>query len=279
VSEQAVAPAAPAPAAPGSDEQLSVPDPRWHIRVRKLIKHFGENLVLDGIEYDAERGKVNVIIGASGAGKSVLIKHMMCLLRPDSGGVWVDGTNVFALDPPELADFRRRFGLVFQFAALFDSLTVEENCAFPLKEHTKKSKEEIRGIVKEKLAALGLDGTQRKYPGELSGGMRKRVGLARALVLDPEILIFDEPTTGLDPLATRNVDEMILETAARYKVTSVVISHDMASVFRIADRIAMIYQKKILAAGTAEEMKDNPDPRVYEFIRASGVVAAGGAGA
>src|SRR5262249_42227187 len=229
--------------------------------------------------YDAERGKVNVIIGASGAGKSVLIKHMMCLLRPDEGGIWVDGTNVFALDAHELSQFRRKFGLVFQFAALFDSLTVEENCAFPLKEHTKKSKDEIRDIVKDRLAALGLDGTQRKYPGELSGGMRKRVGLARALVLDPEILIFDEPTTGLDPLATRNVDEMILETASRYKVTSVVISHDMASVFRIADRISMIHQKKILASGTADEMKHNPDPRVYEFIRASGVVAAGGEGA
>jgi phospholipid/cholesterol/gamma-HCH transport system ATP-binding protein len=269
--------AAPAPAHEG--ERLDEPDPRWHIRVRDLTKHFGDNHVLDHLDYDAERGKVNVIIGASGAGKSVLIKHMMSLLRPDSGGIWVDGTDIFSLSSHELAQFRRRFGLVFQFAALFDSLTVEENCAFPLKEHTKKGKDEIRSIVKDRLAVLGLDGTQQKYPGELSGGMRKRVGLARALVLEPEILIFDEPTTGLDPLATRNVDEMILETAARYKVTSVVISHDMASVFRIADRIAMIHERKILAAGTAEEMKHNPDPRVYEFIRASGVVAAGGGGA
>jgi phospholipid/cholesterol/gamma-HCH transport system ATP-binding protein len=270
--------AAPAPA-PDSGENLAEPDPRWHIRVRKLTKHFGDNHVLDSLDYEAERGKINVIIGASGAGKSVLIKHMMCLLRPDSGGIWVDGTDVFALGSHELAEFRRKFGLVFQFAALFDSLTVEENCAFPLKEHTKKGKEEIRGIVKEKLAALGLDGTQRKYPGELSGGMRKRVGLARALVLEPEILIFDEPTTGLDPLATRNVDEMILETAARYKVTSVVISHDMASVFRIADRIAMIHERKIEATGTVEEMLANRDPYVYEFIRASGVAAAGGGAA
>ncbi len=269
--------AAPAPAPAG--ERLDQPDPRWHIRVRDLTKRFGDNLVLDHLDYDAERGKINVIIGASGAGKSVLIKHMMCLLRPDSGGIWVDGTDVFALRSHELAEFRRKFGLVFQFSALFDSLTVEENCAFPLKEHTKKGKEEIRAIVKDRLAVLGLDGTQRKYPGELSGGMRKRVGLARALVLEPEILIFDEPTTGLDPLATRNVDEMILETAARYKVTSVVISHDMASVFRIADRIAMISDRKILASGTADEMRDSSDPRIYEFIRASGVVAAGGGGA
>jgi phospholipid/cholesterol/gamma-HCH transport system ATP-binding protein len=200
----------------------------------------------------------------------------MCLLRPDSGSVWVDGTDVFALAAKPLAEFRRKFGLVFQFSALFDSLTVEENCAFPLKEHTKKSKSEIKEIVRDRLSALGLDGTQRKYPGELSGGMRKRVGLARALVLEPEILIFDEPTTGLDPLATRNVDEMILAACARYKVTSVVISHDMASVFRIADRIAMIHDHKILAAGTVAEIQASRVPYLYEFIRTSGVAAAFG---
>lgn len=256
---------------------LDQPHPRWHVRVRGLDKHFGANHVLDHIDLDIERGKVNVVIGASGAGKSVLIKHFMCLLRPDSGSVWVDGTDVFALASKPLAEFRRKFGLVFQFSALFDSLTVEENCAFPLKEHTKKSKSEIKEIVRDRLSALGLDGTQRKYPGELSGGMRKRVGLARALVLEPEILIFDEPTTGLDPLATRNVDEMILAACARYKVTSVVISHDMASVFRIADRIAMIHDHKILAAGTVAEIQANREPYLYEFIRTSGVAAAFGA--
>ncbi len=250
-------------------------DPRWHIRVRQLKKSFGPNLVLDGVDLDLERGKVNVILGASGAGKSVLIKHFMCLLRPDSGNLWVDGTDVFALDQKQLADFRRKFGLVFQFAALFDSLTVEENCAFPLKEHTKKSKGEIADIVADRLGALGLAGTQRKYPGELSGGMRKRVGLARALVLEPEILMYDEPTTGLDPLATRNVDEMILGAGERYKVTSVVISHDMASVFRIADRIAILHNKRILEAGPAEVIAGSRDPYVYEFLRASGVSAIG----
>jgi phospholipid/cholesterol/gamma-HCH transport system ATP-binding protein len=223
-------------------------DPRWQVRVRGLTKSFGTKLVLDQLDLDIERGKVNVIIGASGAGKSVLIKHFMCLLRPDRGSIFVDGTDVFSLGGQALARFRRKFGLVFQFAALFDSLTVEENCAFPLREHTKKSKAEIKGIVRDRLAALGLDGMQPMYPGSLSGGQRKRVGLARALVLEPEILIFDEPTTGLDPLATRNVDEMILAVVERYKVTSVVISHDMASVFRIADRIAMLHEKKILAS-------------------------------
>src|SRR4026207_2021881 len=161
------------------------PDPRWHIRVRELTKSFGTNLVLDKVDLDLERHKVNVILGASGAGKSVLIKHFMCLLRPDSGHLWVDGTDVFALGTKELSTFRRKFGLVFQFAALFDSLTVEENCAFPLREHTKKTKGEIRDIVDDRLGVLGLQGTQKKYPGELSGGMRRRVGLARALVLEP----------------------------------------------------------------------------------------------
>lgn len=250
-------------------------DERWHVRVRDLRKSFGPKLVLDGIDLDIERGKVNVIIGASGAGKSVLIKHFMSLLRPDSGSIWVDGTDIFALKTRELSQFRRKFGLVFQFAALFDSLTVEENCAFPLKEHTKKSAGEIRDIVRDKLTALGLDGFQTAYPGSLSGGQRKRVGLARALVLEPEILMFDEPTTGLDPLATRNVDEMILQTSERYKVTSVVISHDMASVFRIADRIAMLHEKKILASGTVDEIRAATEPYLYEFIRTSGVAAAG----
>jgi phospholipid/cholesterol/gamma-HCH transport system ATP-binding protein len=251
------------------------PDQRWHIRVRELKKSFGPNLVLDQVNLDLERSKVNVILGASGAGKSVLIKHFMCLLRPDSGHIWIDGTDVLALSQQELAAFRRKFGLVFQFAALFDSLTVEENCAFPLNEHTNKSKSEIRDIVADRLGALGLAGTQRKYPGELSGGMRKRVGLARALVLEPEILMYDEPTTGLDPLATRNVDEMILEAGERYKVTSVVISHDMASVFRIADRIAILHNKKILEAGPAEVIAASQDPYVFEFLRASGVSAIG----
>jgi phospholipid/cholesterol/gamma-HCH transport system ATP-binding protein len=254
-------------------DEMKVADARWHIRVRRLVKRFGANLVLDKLDLDLERNKVNVIIGASGAGKSVLIKHFMCLLRPDAGSIFIDGTDVFSLDTKELNAFRRKFGLVFQFAALFDSLTVEENCMFPLKEHTTKPKSEMRDIVRDRLGVLGLDGTQKKYPGELSGGMRKRVGLARALVLEPEILMFDEPTTGLDPLATRNVDEMILSTVRRYNVTSVVISHDMASVFRIADRISMLHERRILATGTVDEILHHRDPYLYEFIRTSGVSA------
>jgi phospholipid/cholesterol/gamma-HCH transport system ATP-binding protein len=254
--------------------RLDQAHPRWHLRVRYLSKRFGQHQVLDNINVDIERGKVNVILGASGAGKSVLVKHFMSLLRPDSGGVWVDGTNIFALNSKDLALFRRKFGMVFQFAALFDSLNVFDNCAFPLREHTKKSKAEIREIVHDRLAALGLDGTQQKFPGELSGGMRKRVGLARALVLEPEILIYDEPTTGLDPLATKNVDEMILTTSERYNVTSVVISHDMASVFRIAERIAMLHERRVLVSGTVDEVRESDHEYVRRFITTSGVSAA-----
>jgi phospholipid/cholesterol/gamma-HCH transport system ATP-binding protein len=259
---------------PLSEAQLAERDERWAIRVRGLQKTFGENHVLRGVDLDIERGQVNVIIGASGAGKSVLVKHFMLLLRGDQGGVWVDGTNVFSLDPKELAMFRRKFGMVFQFAALFDSLSVFDNCAFPLREHTRKSKAEIEEIVTDRLTALGLNGTQKKFPGELSGGMRKRVGLARALVLQPEILIYDEPTTGLDPLATENVDDMIITTAERYHVTSVVISHDMASVFRIADRISMINDGVILESGTVDEIRHTSNEYVHRFISTSGVGAA-----
>ena len=258
----------------GDGTRLDQPHPRWHIRVHGLSKRFGAHQVLENVEVDIERGQVNVIIGASGAGKSVLVKHFMSLLRPDTGGVWVDGVDIFSLNTQDLAAFRRKFGMVFQFAALFDSLTVFENCAFPLREHTKKSAAEIRDIVRDRLAALGLDGTQPKFPSELSGGMRKRVGLARALVLEPEIVIYDEPTTGLDPLATKNVDDMILTTSERFNVTSVVISHDMASVFRIADRIAMLHDKRVLVSGTVDEVRDTADEFVRRFITTSGVSAA-----
>jgi phospholipid/cholesterol/gamma-HCH transport system ATP-binding protein len=276
--------AAPGSAAPGNTAagaplardgaRLDQPHPRWHIRVHGLSKRFGANQVLDNVEVDIERGQVNVIIGASGAGKSVLVKHFMSLLRPDTGGVWVDGVDIFSLNTKDLSAFRRKFGMVFQFAALFDSLTVFDNCAFPLREHTKKTNAEIREIVRDRLAALGLDGSQPKFPGELSGGMRKRVGLARALVLEPEILIYDEPTTGLDPLATKNVDDMILTTSERFNVTSVVISHDMASVFRIADRISMLHDKRVLVSGTVDEVRDTEHEYVRRFITTSGVSAA-----
>ncbi len=262
-------------ATPLNDSQARQRDERWHLRIRDLKKSFGKNHVLRGVNLDIERGKVNLILGGSGAGKSVLVKHFMLLLKADAGQVWVDGTNVFSLSSKALIPFRRKFGMVFQFAALFDSLTVEDNCAFPLREHTKMSKAEITDIVDDRLEALGLAGTQKKFPGELSGGMRKRVGLARALVLRPEILIYDEPTTGLDPLATYNVDEMIISTAERFHVTSIVISHDMASVFRVAQRVSMLRDGVIIQSGLPEDIFNSEDPYVQRFVSTSGVVSSG----
>jgi phospholipid/cholesterol/gamma-HCH transport system ATP-binding protein len=251
-------------------------DETWHIRVRGLKKTFPRTglQVLKGVDLDIARSKVNVVIGGSGTGKSVLIKHVIGLLKPDAGNIWVDGTDVTKLNDTEIARFRRKFGMVFQFAALFDSMTLEENVAFPLVEHTKLSKAEIRARVMDKLTALGLDGTEKKFPGELSGGMRKRAGLARALVLEPEIVLYDEPTTGLDPLATENVDRMILDVQERFHITGIVISHDMASVFRIADRIAMLAEGTIAAVGTADEIRHTTNEYVGRFITTSGVTGA-----
>jgi phospholipid/cholesterol/gamma-HCH transport system ATP-binding protein len=257
-------------------EDPSKPDQRWHTRIRGLKKTFARTglQVLKGVDLDIERSRVNVIIGGSGTGKSVLIKHVIGLLKPDAGNIWVDGTDVTKLNDTEIAAFRRRFGMVFQFAALFDSLTIEENVAFPLVEHTKLSKQDIRARVMDKLKALGLEGAEKKFPGELSGGMRKRAGLARGLVLEPEIVLYDEPTTGLDPLATENVDRMILDVQERFHVTGIVISHDMASVFRIADRIAMLADGVIAAVGTADEIRHTTNEYVHRFITTSGVTGA-----
>jgi len=255
-----------------STAQAPVRDERFQIQVRGLSKAFGDNEVLRGLDLDIERHQINIIIGGSGQGKSVLLKHLIGLIKPDQGQILVDGVDIVPLKDYQLNEVRRKFGMLFQYAALFDSLTVEENVAFPLVEHTKKSKAEVREIVRAKLAALGLYGTDKRFPSELSGGMRKRVGLARALVLEPDILMYDEPTTGLDPIATKNVDNMIAETAERLGVTSVVISHDMASTFRIGDRIAMLNEGTIVVVGTPAEIMHNDHPVLREFLTTSGVV-------
>jgi phospholipid/cholesterol/gamma-HCH transport system ATP-binding protein len=243
----------------------------FQIRVRDLHKSFGDHKVLDGVDLDIERHKINIIIGGSGQGKSVLLKHLIGLLKPDRGEILVDGVDIVPLKDHELNVVRRKFGMLFQYAALFDSLTVEENVAFPLREHTNKKKSEIKEIVKEKLNALNLYNIEKKYPAELSGGMRKRVGLARAIVLEPEILIYDEPTTGLDPVATKNVDDMIADISKRLGVTSVVISHDMASTFRIGDKVAMLHGGKIVASGTPGEIRHSEVAVLQEFLRTAGV--------
>jgi phospholipid/cholesterol/gamma-HCH transport system ATP-binding protein len=244
----------------------------FQIRIRGLKKSFGAHQVLKGVDLDIERGKINIIIGGSGQGKSVLMKHLMGLLKPDAGHIWVDGEDVVPLDDFALNRVRRKFGMLFQYAALFDSLTVEENVAFPLVEHTKKPKPEVKRLVTQRLHSLGLRNIEKKYPAELSGGMRKRVGLARALVLEPEILLYDEPTTGLDPVATKNVDDMIRDISHQTGVTSVVISHDMASTFRIAHKISMLYEGKIAVSGTPDDIKRSRLPFVREFVEMSGTV-------
>jgi phospholipid/cholesterol/gamma-HCH transport system ATP-binding protein len=275
-SSQSPAPGALA-APPGNP--LAQRDERWQIRVRNLNKTFGPQHVLRGIDLDIERGRTNIIIGGSGQGKSVLMKHLMGLLHPDSGEIWVDGVDVVPFSSKEMGKLRRKFGMVFQYAALFDSMNVVENIAFPLIERYKLSRDEIMERVRDLLRRLDLanvDGIEKKIPPELSGGQRKRVGLARALIDRPEILLYDEPTTGLDPVATKNVDEMIRRTADDFGVTSVVISHDMASTFRIGDRISMLAGGKIVVTGGPQEVLASRHPALREFIETSGLVAPEG---
>ncbi len=237
------------------------------IQIVDLHKSFGSHHVLSGITLDVPAGSTLVILGGSGSGKTVLMKHMIGLLKPDSGRVVVDGEDIVPLGPEGLERMRRKFGMVFQAAALFDSMTVFENVSFPLREHRKElSEEQIRALVKEKLGIVGLKNVEEKYPADLSGGMRKRVGLARAIVLDPKIVLYDEPTTGLDPITTDYVDEMILDAKKELGVTSVVISHDIASAFKVADNIAFLYQGNIVDQGHPSKLRHSEHPAVKLFL-------------
>ena len=265
---------------PAPESTLTTPvtspggDPRVHIKVRGLEKTFGPQYVLRGVDLDIERGAINIIIGGSGQGKSVLMKHLMGLLKPDKGSIVVDGEDIVPLGEVEMGRVRRSFGMVFQYAALFDSLNVVENIAFPLTERYRLSRAEMTDRVRELLTRLDLGhipGIEQKFPAELSGGQRKRVGLARALIDRPKILLYDEPTTGLDPIATKNVDQMILQASRDFGVTSVVISHDMASTFRIADRISMLYDGKILVSGTPGELLRSSYRELREFVETAGL--------
>ena len=244
------------------------------IKLEDLHKSFGQQHVLRGLNLQIPRGKTTVIIGRSGAGKSVILKHIIGLIRPDKGRVIVDGKDLGKLSEPELNEVRKRFGMLFQDAALFDSMNVYENVAFPLREHTDLPEEEIRRIVAEKLRLVGLPGVEQKMPSQLSGGMRKRVGLARAIALEPEIILYDEPTTGLDPLMTDAINRLIQRTNETLGATGVVISHDIEGAFKIGHFIAMLYEGRIIAKGTPEEIKNFPDPVVQQFIhgRAEGPI-------
>jgi phospholipid/cholesterol/gamma-HCH transport system ATP-binding protein len=237
------------------------------IRVQQLHKRFGSQPVLRGIDLDIATGEIMVIIGRSGGGKSVLLKHLIGLLRPDAGTVAVDGTEISRLRGGELDRVRERYGVVFQGGALFDSMSVSDNVAFPLREKTRFGHAEIRDRVEEKLEQVGLAGMGDKNPAEISGGMRKRVAIARALVTEPEIVFFDEPTTGLDPILVNTIHHLIVELHRKFRFTAVMVSHEIPEIFEIADRVAMLHDGVIVEVGPPEAVRASANPIVQQFIR------------
>ncbi|MFQ5414132.1 MAG: ABC transporter ATP-binding protein [Phycisphaerae bacterium] len=236
------------------------------VRLVNVHRRFGSLVVLDGISLELHAGKTTVIIGESGAGKSVILKHIVRLLKPDRGEVHFKDRRIDTMSERELARIRPKFGFLFQLGALFDSLTVAENVAFPIREHTRRNRREIEEIVHKKLAMVGLDGLQSKRPAQLSGGQKKRVALARAIALDPEVILYDEPTTGLDPPRSDTINELILKLERELGVTSVVVTHHMASASKIADRILMLYHGRFIFDGTPEQILHADDPRVLQFV-------------
>lgn len=239
------------------------------IKLVDIHKSFGRQKVLDGLNLAIESGKTTVIIGRSGGGKSVLLKHIIGLIKPDSGRVLVEESDLTRLSEKDLNEVRKKFGMLFQEAALFDSMTVGENVAFPLREQTRMKDEEIRQIVADRLKAVGLSGVEGKMPSELSGGMRKRVGLARAIAMHPQIVLFDEPTTGLDPVMTEAINQLIIDTQKNFNLTCVVISHDIQSIFRIGHKIAMLYEGRIIEYGTPDEIRASLNPVMRQFLSGS----------
>lgn len=242
---------------------------RVKIELRGVEKSFGENHVLRGVDLQIPAGRITAVIGRSGEGKSVLLKHIIGLLHPDRGEILIDGVDISRLFGPELNQARSRFGMLFQGAALFDSMTVAENVAFPLWEHTRLSPEEIAARVREKLHLVGLDGVEDRMPSQLSGGMRKRVGLARAIVREPEIVLYDEPTTGLDPILTDSIGRLIVRMQETLSITSVVISHDVEGVLGFAHFIAMLHGGRIVVRGSPDQLRAMDDPLVRQFLMGS----------
>ncbi len=236
------------------------------IEIRSISKSFGNKPVLAGLSLDIPEGETMVIVGGSGCGKTVLLRCIIGLIQPDSGDVFVEGVAVNRLTRPELFEIRKKIGMLFQSAALFDSMTVGENIALPLREHTRESAAAIKERVQEKLELVGLPGIENKMPSELSGGMKKRVGLARALIMEPRYVLFDEPTTGLDPILAGAIDHLILDTNKRLNITSVVVTHDMTSAQKIGDRIAMIHNGTVIFSDTLKRFKKSGHPLVRQFI-------------
>jgi phospholipid/cholesterol/gamma-HCH transport system ATP-binding protein len=236
------------------------------IRIRDVRKSFGEKAVLEGVNLDVQPGESVVVIGQSGVGKSVLIKCVIGILKPDAGTIEIDGSPITSQDFSGMDEIRRKFGMLFQYAALFDSLTVWENVGFGLLQHSKLKTRQIREVAEEKLRMVGLPGTLDLMPSELSGGMRKRVGLARAIAMEPEILLYDEPTTGLDPIRADSINDLIIQLREELGVASITITHDMVSAYKIADRIAMLYRGQLIATGTPDEIRASDNPYVQQFI-------------
>jgi phospholipid/cholesterol/gamma-HCH transport system ATP-binding protein len=237
------------------------------IEAREVHKSFGPQRVLEGVTLQIKRGESVVIIGRSGGGKSVLLKILIGLLRPDAGDIIIDGQNIAPMTERQLLQVRHKFGMLFQGAALFDSMTVAENVSFALRRDGKWTREQIQRKVREALEMVELAGTEEKKPAELSGGMRKRVGLARAIIYQPQILLYDEPTTGLDPIAADRINKLVVRICERLQVTSVAVTHDMRSAARIAQRIFMLHEGRIHATGTPEEILHSTDPIVRQFVQ------------
>ena len=236
------------------------------IQFQQVNMAFGAKEILNDVSFDVQKGETLAVIGPSGSGKSTILRLLIGLLTPNEGKIFVQGQDVSLLDEDQWNSLRQKMGMVFQYSALFDFLNVGENVAFGLRQHTEKSEEEIQNIVAARLEEVGLPGTQAAYPAELSGGMKKRVSLARATALQPEIVLYDEPTAGLDPIMSSVINDLIVQTKERMGVTSILVTHDMNSVFHVADRIALLYDTRIAAIGTVEEMKENPHPVLQQFI-------------
>ncbi len=240
--------------------------PEVEISIKELTKSFGPQTVLEDITFDVPKSAITLLLGPSGTGKSVFLKHLVGLLKPDRGEVWIGDKNVPALSEKELYEVRRKFGVLFQDGALFGSMNIYDNVAFPLREHTKKSEREVRSIVSDKLGMVGLHGAEKKLPGEISGGMKKRAGLARALVLDPEIMLFDEPDSGLDPVRTAFLNELIIDLNRQLNSTFIVVTHDIATARRVADYIGMLYRRNLVRFGPAKDMFNSEIPVVRQFL-------------
>jgi phospholipid/cholesterol/gamma-HCH transport system ATP-binding protein len=239
------------------------------IQVENLVKSFDGRVVLDGINLTIERGQVTAIMGGSGCGKSTLLRHLIGVLRPDSGEIWVKGKDITKFDEKEMEEYRKRFGMLFQGGALLNSLSVRDNIALPLREHTKLDEKIIGMMVKMKLELVGLRDFEHLKPSQLSGGMQKRVALARALALDPEIVFYDEPNSGLDPVVSGVIDQLITDLSGRMHITSVVVTHDIKSAFKIAHKMVVLYRGRVVADGAPEEIAETTDPIVQQFITGS----------